>query len=129
MVVVGTKVKSARTQTDFYATKPMKMDSKLPHGDQQYLFSPSREMPTVSGTLEGHLIPMAILLGKKRRICGSGEREGTRLLRISCRGPPPFLCLGRASDVAYAATVISSAVSSRQNLSPRKYSLCVLWCR
>lgn len=72
MVVVGTKVKSARTQTNFYATKLMKMDSKLqhpittpPHGDQQYLFSPSREMPTVSGTLEGHLIPMAILLGKK----------------------------------------------------------------
>nr|XP_054522574.1 protein TALPID3 isoform X8 [Pan troglodytes] len=69
--VKGTKVKSIRTQTDFYATKPMKMDSKmkhsvpvLPHGDQQYLFSPSREMPTFSGTLEGHLIPMAILLGQ-----------------------------------------------------------------
>ncbi|XP_022346695.1 protein TALPID3 isoform X1 [Enhydra lutris kenyoni] len=70
--VKGTKVKSIRTQTDFYATKPMKMDSKpqhsvpavLPPGDQQYLFSPSREMPTVSGTLEGHLIPMAILLGQ-----------------------------------------------------------------
>ncbi|XP_030895708.1 protein TALPID3 [Leptonychotes weddellii] len=70
--VKGTKVKSIRTQTDFYATKPVKMDSKpqhpvtavLPSGDQQYLFSPSREMPTVSGTLEGHLIPMAILLGQ-----------------------------------------------------------------
>ncbi|XP_054233110.1 protein TALPID3 isoform X20 [Homo sapiens] len=69
--VKGTKVKSIRTQTDFYATKPKKMDSKmkhsvpvLPHGDQQYLFSPSREMPTFSGTLEGHLIPMAILLGQ-----------------------------------------------------------------
>nr|XP_039325269.1 protein TALPID3 isoform X2 [Saimiri boliviensis boliviensis] len=69
--VKGTKVKSIRTQTDFYATKPIKMESKtkhsipvLPHGDQQYLFSPSREMPTFSGTLEGHLIPMAILLGQ-----------------------------------------------------------------
>ncbi|XP_037066498.1 protein TALPID3 isoform X5 [Peromyscus leucopus] len=69
--VKGTKVKSARTQTDFYTAKPVKVDSKvhqpittLPHGDQQYLFSPSREMPTVSGTLEGHLIPMAILLGQ-----------------------------------------------------------------
>nr|KAF6485073.1 hypothetical protein HJG63_007205 [Rousettus aegyptiacus] len=69
--VKGTKVKSIRTQTDFYATKPKKIDSKpqhsvtmLPHGDQQYLFSPSREMPTLSGTLEGHLIPMAILLGQ-----------------------------------------------------------------
>ncbi|XP_059135132.1 protein TALPID3 [Peromyscus eremicus] len=69
--VKGTKVKSARTQTDFYTAKPVKVDSKvqqpittLPHADQQYLFSPSREMPTVSGTLEGHLIPMAILLGQ-----------------------------------------------------------------
>ncbi|XP_073098426.1 protein TALPID3 isoform X3 [Manis javanica] len=69
--VKGTKVKSIRTQTDFYATKPTKMDSKLQHsvatlppGDQQYLFSPSREMPNLSGTLEGHLIPMAILLGQ-----------------------------------------------------------------
>ncbi|KAM8781002.1 protein TALPID3 isoform 2-T4 [Rhynchonycteris naso] len=69
--VKGTKVKSIRTQTDFYATKPKKTDSKLQHsvatlppGDQQYLFSPSREMPTLSGTLEGHLIPMAILLGQ-----------------------------------------------------------------
>ncbi|XP_036061522.1 protein TALPID3 [Onychomys torridus] len=69
--VKGTKVKSARTQTDFYTAKPVKVDSKmqrpvttLPHGDQQCLFSPSREMPTVSGTLEGHLTPMAILLGQ-----------------------------------------------------------------
>ncbi|XP_028645130.1 protein TALPID3 isoform X4 [Grammomys surdaster] len=69
--VKGTKVKSARTQTDFHATSLMKMDSKiqhpitvLPHADQQYLCSPSREMPTVSGTLEGHLVPMAILLGQ-----------------------------------------------------------------
>uniref|UniRef100_A0A8C0HXE3 KIAA0586 n=1 Tax=Balaenoptera musculus TaxID=9771 RepID=A0A8C0HXE3_BALMU len=69
--VKGTKVKSIRTQTDFYATKPTKTDSKLQHtittlspGDQQYLFSPSREMPTFSGTLEGHLIPMAVLLGQ-----------------------------------------------------------------
>ncbi|XP_040082270.1 protein TALPID3 isoform X3 [Oryx dammah] len=69
--VKGTKVKSIRTQTDFSATKPTKVESKLQHsitalspGDQQYLFSPSREMPTFSGTLEGHLIPMAVLLGQ-----------------------------------------------------------------
>ncbi|XP_031213448.1 protein TALPID3 isoform X2 [Mastomys coucha] len=69
--VKGTKVKSARTQTDFHAAPLMKMESKIqhpittvPHADQQYMFSPSREMPTVSGTLEGHLIPMAILLGQ-----------------------------------------------------------------
>lgn len=71
VIIIGTKVKSIRTQTDLHATKPMKTDSKmqhsipaLPHGEQQYVFSPSREMPTFSGTLEGHLIPMAILLGK-----------------------------------------------------------------
>ncbi|XP_057638968.1 protein TALPID3 isoform X2 [Chionomys nivalis] len=82
-LVKGTKVKSARTQTDFYATKPMKMDSKLPHpittlphGDQQYLFSPSREMPTVSGTLEGHLIPMAILLGQTQSNSDSAPPAG-----------------------------------------------------
>ncbi|XP_058521398.1 protein TALPID3 [Ochotona princeps] len=69
--VKGTKVKSIRTQTDFYATKPAKMDAKvqrslatLPQLEQQYVFSPSREMPTFSGALEGHLIPMAILLGQ-----------------------------------------------------------------
>ncbi|KAG8511740.1 Protein TALPID3, partial [Galemys pyrenaicus] len=68
--VKGTKVKSIRTQTDSYATKPKTIDSKLQHSvtmpprDQQYLFSPSREMPALPGTLEGHLIPMAILLGQ-----------------------------------------------------------------
>ncbi|XP_006891878.1 PREDICTED: protein TALPID3 [Elephantulus edwardii] len=72
--VKGTKVKSIRTQTDFYVTKPVKMNSKIEHSltalpqadqQQQYLFSPSREMPSAhSGTLEGHLIPMAILLGQ-----------------------------------------------------------------
>lgn len=75
VIITGTKVKSIRTQTDFYATKAVKRDSKpshsvtaaLPAGDQQYLFSPSREMPTLSGTLEGHLIPMAILLGKSQQ--------------------------------------------------------------
>ncbi|XP_032763797.1 protein TALPID3 isoform X2 [Rattus rattus] len=69
--VKGTKVKSARTQTDFHATPLTKTDSKaqhpittLPHAHQQCVLSPSREMPTVSGTLDGHLIPMAILLGQ-----------------------------------------------------------------
>nr|XP_048271427.1 protein TALPID3 isoform X2 [Myodes glareolus] len=85
-LVKGTKVKSARTQTDFYATKPMKMDSKLqhpittlPHGEQQYLFSPSREMPTVSGTLEGHLIPMAILLGQTQSNSDSAPPAGVMI--------------------------------------------------
>lgn len=74
MMTTGTKVKSIRTQTDFYATKPAKTDAKvqrslatLPQLEQQYVFSPSREMPTFSGALEGHLIPMAILLGKNHK--------------------------------------------------------------
>ncbi|XP_033622804.1 protein TALPID3 isoform X2 [Fukomys damarensis] len=81
--VKGTKVKSIRTQTDFHATKPVKIDSKmqhpvtaLPRGEQQYLFSPSREMPTFSGTLEGHLIPMAILLGQTQSNSDSAPPAG-----------------------------------------------------
>ncbi|KAM9061979.1 protein TALPID3 isoform X2 [Sarcophilus harrisii] len=69
--VKGTKVRSTRTQTDLEMTRPVRTDSRKPHScslpthqEQQYLFSPSREMPSVSGTLEGHLIPMAILLGQ-----------------------------------------------------------------
>ncbi|XP_051833701.1 protein TALPID3 isoform X2 [Antechinus flavipes] len=69
--VKGTKVRSTRTQTDLEMTRPVRTDSTKPHScslpthqEQQYLFSPSREMPSVSGTLEGHLIPMAILLGQ-----------------------------------------------------------------
>ncbi|XP_074146329.1 protein TALPID3 isoform X2 [Sminthopsis crassicaudata] len=69
--VKGTKVRSTRTQTDLEMTRPVRTDSRKPHScslpthqEKQYLFSPSREMPSVSGTLEGHLIPMAILLGQ-----------------------------------------------------------------
>ncbi|ERE72313.1 hypothetical protein H671_5g15127 [Cricetulus griseus] len=82
-LVKGTKVKSARTQTDFDATKPMKIDSKIqypittvPRGDQQYLFSPNRQVPNVSGALEGHLIPMAILLGQTQSNSDSAPAAG-----------------------------------------------------
>ncbi|KAG3261359.1 hypothetical protein H1C71_016290 [Ictidomys tridecemlineatus] len=90
--VKGTKVKSIRTQTDFYATKSMKVDSKIqhpvttpPHGDQQYLFSPSREMPTLSGTLEGHLIPMAILLGQTQ-----SNSDSMRPIGVMANKPHPI---------------------------------------
>ncbi|CAH6840635.1 2700049A03Rik [Phodopus roborovskii] len=101
-LVKGTKVKSARTQTDFHATKPVKMDSKIqhpiaahPHGDQQYLFSPSREMPTVSGTLEGHLIPMAILLGQTQSNSDSAPPAGVMVnkphpVTVTTSIPPSF---------------------------------------
>uniref|UniRef100_A0A8C5YX30 KIAA0586 n=1 Tax=Marmota marmota marmota TaxID=9994 RepID=A0A8C5YX30_MARMA len=100
--VKGTKVKSIRTQTDFYATKSMKMDSKIqhpittpPHGDQQYLFSPSREMPTLSGTLEGHLIPMAILLGQTQSNSDSMRPTGVMAnkphpITVTTSIPPSF---------------------------------------
>ncbi|XP_074092009.1 protein TALPID3 isoform X2 [Macrotis lagotis] len=69
--VKGTKVRSTRTQTESEKSRSVRTESRKlcsfslpPHQEQQYLFSPSREMPSVSGTLEGHLIPMAILLGQ-----------------------------------------------------------------
>ncbi|KAF1572224.1 UNVERIFIED_CONTAM: TALPID3 protein, partial [Eudyptes pachyrhynchus] len=64
----GTKVKSARTQTSRtqkVVTSPRKQYAL--HAltqENQYLFSPSRDVPAVCGPLEGHLIPMAIPLGQ-----------------------------------------------------------------
>ncbi|XP_074852390.1 protein TALPID3 [Carettochelys insculpta] len=67
--VRGTKVKSTRTQTSFYAHQVITSPKRqLPHSaplkESQFLFSPVREVPEVSGPLEGHLIPMAIPLGQ-----------------------------------------------------------------
>ncbi|XP_019335547.1 protein TALPID3 isoform X4 [Alligator mississippiensis] len=69
--VRGTKVKSARTQTSSSMQKIITSPKKqhllsAPFPENQYLFSPSREAPTVCGPLEGHLIPMAIPLGQTR---------------------------------------------------------------
>ncbi|XP_073206077.1 protein TALPID3 isoform X5 [Lepidochelys kempii] len=65
--VRGTKVRSARTQTNSCTQKVIISPKRqrplsAPLKESQYLFSPSREMPDVSGPLEGHLIPMAIPL-------------------------------------------------------------------
>ncbi|XP_039392129.1 protein TALPID3 isoform X5 [Mauremys reevesii] len=67
--VRGTKVKSARTQTNSCTQKVIISPKRqcplsAPLKESQYLFSPSREMPDLSGPLEGHLIPMAIPLGQ-----------------------------------------------------------------
>ncbi|XP_014726882.1 PREDICTED: protein TALPID3 isoform X3 [Sturnus vulgaris] len=67
--VRGTKVKSARTQTCSHTqeviSSPMKKHPVYALAQQnQYLFSPSQDVPAASGPLEGHLIPMAIPLGK-----------------------------------------------------------------
>ncbi|XP_062351744.1 protein TALPID3 [Cinclus cinclus] len=67
--VRGTKVKSAKTQTCSHPqkiiTSPMKKHPVYALGQQnQYLFSPSQDVPAASGPLEGHLIPIAIPLGK-----------------------------------------------------------------
>ncbi|XP_061854074.1 protein TALPID3 isoform X3 [Colius striatus] len=67
--VRGTKVKSARTQTSFCTQKVITSPRKqLPfHAfaqENQYFFSPSRDVPAACGPLEGHLIPMAIPLGQ-----------------------------------------------------------------
>ncbi|KAM9652162.1 protein TALPID3 isoform 3-T3 [Morphnus guianensis] len=67
--VRGTKVKSARTQTCSHTqkvvTSPRKQHPLYALAQEnQYLFSPSRDVPAVCGPLEGHLIPMAIPLGQ-----------------------------------------------------------------
>ncbi|KAM9015810.1 protein TALPID3 isoform 1-T1 [Ara ararauna] len=67
--VRGTKVKSARTQTcsrmQKVVTSPGKQRPLYALAQEnQYLFSPSRDVPPVCGPLEGHLIPMAIPLGQ-----------------------------------------------------------------
>ncbi|KFZ58468.1 TALPID3 protein, partial [Podiceps cristatus] len=67
--VRGTKVKSARTQTcsrmQKVVTSPRKQHPLYALAQEnQYLFSPSRDVPAVCGPLEGHLIPMAIPLGQ-----------------------------------------------------------------
>lgn len=69
--VSGTKVKSARTQT---CSRTQKVVTSLGKRhplyalaqENQYLFSPSRDVPAVCGPLEGHLIPMAIPLGRSK---------------------------------------------------------------
>ncbi|XP_063189731.1 protein TALPID3 isoform X1 [Chroicocephalus ridibundus] len=69
--VRGTKVKSARTQT-CSRTQKVVTSLRKQHPlcalaqENQYLFSPSRDVPAVCGPLEGHLIPMAIPLGQTR---------------------------------------------------------------
>ncbi|KAM6068212.1 protein TALPID3 isoform 2-T2 [Theristicus caerulescens] len=66
--VRGIKVKSARTQTS--RTQKVVTSPRKQHPlyaltqENQYLFSPSRDVPAVCGPLEGHLIPMAIPLGQ-----------------------------------------------------------------
>ncbi|KFQ68577.1 TALPID3 protein, partial [Phaethon lepturus] len=67
--VRGTKVKSARTQTCSHTQKVVTSPRKqhplyVVSQENQYLFSPSQDVPAVCGPLEGHLIPMAIPLGQ-----------------------------------------------------------------
>ncbi|KAM4830889.1 protein TALPID3 [Urocitellus parryii] len=132
--VKGTKVKSIRTQTDFYATKSMKMDSKIrhpittpPHGDQQYLFSPSREMPTLSGTLEGHLIPMAILLGQTQSNSDSMRPTGVMVnkphpITVTTSIPPSF----RKSETGIKKPNIAVVEMKSEKKDPPQLSVQVL---
>ncbi|XP_070606262.1 protein TALPID3 isoform X2 [Erythrolamprus reginae] len=69
--VKGTKVKSTRTQTNPYLANkdinPKKPDLVSAfQQERQYLFSPTKAIHEASGSLEGHLIPMAIPLGQKQ---------------------------------------------------------------
>ncbi|XP_008945368.1 PREDICTED: protein TALPID3 [Merops nubicus] len=65
----GTKVKSAKTQTCSHiqkvVTSPRKQHPLCALAQEnQYLFIPSRDVPSACGPLEGQLIPMAIPLGQ-----------------------------------------------------------------
>ncbi|ETE73524.1 hypothetical protein L345_00656, partial [Ophiophagus hannah] len=69
--VKGTKVKSTKTQTSPHLDNKV-ISLKKPdlvsaiHQELQYLFSPTKAIREASGSLEGHLIPMAIPLGQKQ---------------------------------------------------------------
>ncbi|XP_051478601.1 protein TALPID3 isoform X2 [Apus apus] len=88
--VRGTKVKSARTQTPRAQTVVTSPKQQHPlyalSQENQYLFSPSQDVPAGSGLLEGHLIPMAIPLGQ------------TQMSGISLQ--PAGLVIGKAQPVA-----------------------------
>ncbi|KFU87697.1 Uncharacterized protein KIAA0586, partial [Chaetura pelagica] len=88
--VRGTKVKSARTQTPHAQTVVTSPKQQHPlyalSQENQYLFSPSKDVPAGSGFLEGHLIPMAIPLGQ------------TQMSGISLQ--PARLVIGKAQPVA-----------------------------
>ncbi|XP_038612626.1 protein TALPID3 [Tachyglossus aculeatus] len=67
----GTRVRSAKTQTSSHPPRAAVMSLRRQRAlstprlqEQQYLFSPSREMTSLTGALEGQLIPMAVPLGK-----------------------------------------------------------------
>ncbi|NXT48032.1 TALD3 protein, partial [Pluvianellus socialis] len=82
--VKGTKVKSARTQTcsrtQKVVTSPRKQHPLYALAQEnQYLFSPSRDMSAVCGPLEGHLIPMAIPLGQTQMSDISPQPAGSVL--------------------------------------------------
>ncbi|KFP86839.1 TALPID3 protein, partial [Acanthisitta chloris] len=67
--VRGTKVRSAKTQTCSHTqkviTSPRKQHPVYALAQEnQYLFSPSGDVPAASDSLEGHLIPRAIPLGQ-----------------------------------------------------------------
>ncbi|XP_018086218.1 TALPID3 protein isoform X2 [Xenopus laevis] len=64
--VKGVKMKSARVQTNTnkYKTTITKLAPK--EFEPQYVFSPVREELDISAPLEGHLIPMAIPLGRSQ---------------------------------------------------------------
>ncbi|XP_025062932.1 protein TALPID3 isoform X6 [Alligator sinensis] len=103
--VRGTKVKSARTQTSSSMQKIITSPKKqhllsAPFSENQYLFSPSREAPTVCGPLEGHLIPMAIPLGQTRANGISPQPAGVIISKphpvtVTTSVPPTFPKLQR----------------------------------
>ncbi|XP_042308937.1 protein TALPID3 isoform X2 [Sceloporus undulatus] len=97
--VKGTKVKSARTQTNYSVHSKVASPERphlasAPHQELQYLFSPNKEAPSTSGPLEGHLIPMAIPLGQKQINGISPQPSGISIgefhpVTVTTSVPPP----------------------------------------
>uniref|UniRef100_A0A8C0J1I0 KIAA0586 n=1 Tax=Chelonoidis abingdonii TaxID=106734 RepID=A0A8C0J1I0_CHEAB len=116
--VRGTKVKSARTQTNSCTQKVIISPKKqrplsAPLKESQYLFSPSREMPDLSGPLEGHLIPMAIPLGQ------------THINGISPQ--PAGVIIGKPHPVTVTTSVLPSSPKPQPKL--KKPNIAVIEMR
>ncbi|XP_050808463.1 protein TALPID3 isoform X5 [Gopherus flavomarginatus] len=116
--VRGTKVKSARTQTNSCTQKVIISPKRqhplsAPLKESQYLFSPSKEMPDLSGPLEGHLIPMAIPLGQ------------TQINGISLQ--PAGVVIGKPHPVTVTTSVLPASPKPQPKL--KKPNIAVIEMR
>ncbi|NXJ16260.1 TALD3 protein, partial [Odontophorus gujanensis] len=86
--VRGTVVKSAGTQTSHTHNAVISSEKQHPlyalAQENQYFFSPKRDVPDVCSIIEGHLIPMAVPLGHTQIADLLGQPAGV----VMCKPPP-----------------------------------------